>query len=490
MASQGFHQVQKLSQSQVLAPQLRQSLKILQVPAIELRNAILEELQANPTLEELGSEDISVEEQTYEPTLLDEEGKPEFEQPESAQKLDFSDQFEILKKMGDDFTDLMYQEAGESNYTNEDAQRRQHFFDSLTGSTSMQEELLDQAHQQEENPHVLTAFEYLIGNLDERGFLTTTASETALVSNIPLLAAQNAVRLLQSLEPVGIGAYSIQECLLIQLRAKQKHGSLAALIIDECWDLLLRRRIPEIARKLSASTEEVAQSIAEIARLDPAPGRKFAEDNNSVVQPDVTVYQDEYDEWQIELNNDYIPRLRISNTYKEILAKGQVTGKDREYLQEKFRSGRFLISSIEQRQQTIERITRQIIKFQKGFFEEGSSALKPLTMNQIAEEVGVHETTVSRAIANKYMRTPHGTFDMKYFFTSGYQSDDGQSRSNTSVKERIAEIISEEPAQKPYSDQRVVQILETEGVKIARRTVAKYRDELNILPTNLRRQYK
>ncbi|MFP4281867.1 MAG: RNA polymerase sigma-54 factor, partial [Opitutales bacterium] len=202
-----------------------------------------------------------------------------------------------------------------------------------------------------------------------------------------------------------------------------------------------------------------------------------------------TVYEDEHGNWQIELNNDYIPRLRISSAYKEMLAKGVLKGKDREYLQEKFRSSKFLISSIEQRQQTIERITREILNFQLAFFESGSSRLRPLTMNQVAEKVGVHETTVSRAIANKYIRTPHGVFEMKYFFTPGYQGQDGTSLSNTSVKERIAKIIENEPPRKPLSDQKVVEILAKEGVTIARRTVAKYREELGILPTNLRRRY-
>jgi RNA polymerase sigma-54 factor len=281
----------------------------------------------------------------------------------------------------------------------------------------------------------------------------------------------------------------IRECLLLQLQRQGLQQSVAARIVRDQWALLLRRRIPEIARAISARPTEVEDAIRIIAQLDPAPARKFAEDSNHIVEPDVTVEQDDDGEWLVHLNSDYIPRLRISPEYKALLAKGTLSPKEREYLQTKFRSGRFLMSAIEQRQQTIERITRKLLEFQSGFFERGRAHLRPLTMNQVAEAVGVHETTVSRAIAGKYIRTPQGVFDMKFFFTPGYQSEDGASLSNKSIKDRIARIIESEPPQKPFSDQKLVEILKAEGITIARRTVAKYREELGILPTNLRRQY-
>jgi RNA polymerase sigma-54 factor len=222
--------------------------------------------------------------------------------------------------------------------------------------------------------------------------------------------------------------------------------------------------------------------------LDPSPGRRFADDNNRVVIPDVTVEKDN-GQWRILLNNDYIPRLRISQTYRDLIAKGQLSKDERDYLRERMRSGRFLINSIEQRQQTIERITREIIKVQEDFFEQGVARLKPLTMTQIADVVGVHETTVSRAIANKYIKTPHGVFDFKYFFTPGYQADSGDAVSNTSVKEMINDLIAGEDRAHPLSDQELVAKLQGKGINIARRTVAKYREELGLLPSNLRREY-
>jgi len=204
--------------------------------------------------------------------------------------------------------------------------------------------------------------------------------------------------------------------------------------------------------------------------------------------PDVTVEKED-GKWQIRLNSDYIPRLRISQTYRELIARGQLSKEERDYLRERMRSGRFLINSIEQRQQTIERITREIIKVQEEFFEHGVSKLRPLTMTQIADVVGVHETTVSRAIANKFIQTPHGVFEIKYFFTPGYHAQSGDSVSNTSVKEMINDVIAGEDRAHPLSDQELVAKLQAKGINVARRTVAKYREELGLLPSNLRREY-
>jgi RNA polymerase sigma-54 factor len=334
----------------------------------------------------------------------------------------------------------------------------------------------------------LEAMHHLVGSLDDHGFLTQTPADVALQTNLPLETVQAAVKLLKSFQPPGIGSQNLQECLLAQLAAKGRGESLAARIVRDHFALLTRRRIPEIARKLGARMDDVQAAIEDIGVLDPAPGRRFAEDSNRVVSADVTVEKDG-GEWKIILNTDYIPRLRISNTYKELIAKGTLSKSERDYLREHIRSGKFLINSIQQRQQTIERITREIIKVQGEFFEQGVSKLKPLTMTQIAEVVGVHETTVSRAIANKYIRTPHGVFEFKYFFTPGYQADSGASVSNTSVKEMINDLIMLEDKAHPLSDQEIVAKLQEKGINIARRTVAKYREELGVLPSNLRREY-
>ena len=498
MSAPGFHQglQQRQTQSLVLAPQLRQSLKILQVAAMDLRSVIQEELQSNPTLEELPMDGLSLDrpsEDVGDQGASGEEG-PEpgptsIEAPSDGdgkrEEMDFSKEFDILAKFDDDWRDF----GNSRSYTAEDAEKRQYFFDSLVSETSLQEHLIRQAELAELSPDGFQAIRHLVSSLDDRGYLAQTPADVALQTGLPLAAVQEALATLKAFDPPGIGAQSLGECLLAQLTAQGRGESLPARMVRDHLDLLTRRRIPELARKLGALPDDIQAAVEEIGRLDPAPGRRFADDSNRVVVPDVTVTKDG-GEWKIQLNNDYIPRLRISGTYRELIAKGTLNKSEREYLRERIRSGKFLIDSIEQRQRTIERITREIITAQTDFFEKGVAQLKPLTMTRIADIVKVHETTVSRAIANKYIKTPHGVFEFKYFFTPGYQAESGASVSNTSVKEMIADLVAGEDRGKPFSDQEIVAQLLAKGITIARRTVAKYREELGILPSNLRRDYK
>ena len=502
MSGPGFSQDlrQRQTQSLVLAPQLRQSLKILQVAALELRTVIQEELQANPTLEELPMDGESLDRTTDEhesPESAEDRAEldsdsaspaPTDDSPVKGDEMDFTKEFEILGKIDEDWRDHMASAGGAQPYTSEDAERRQHFFDSLVATTSLQEHLMQQADLSDIDAPTQTALQHLVGSLDDRGFLTQSLPDVALQTALPLDAVKKAHAILKAFDPPGIGAQSLAECLLAQLSALGRKDSLGARMIRDHFELLSRRRIPELARKLGAAPDDVQTAIEEIGKLDPAPGRRFAEDNNRVVIADVTI-EDDDGEWKITLNDDYIPRLRISSTYRDLIAKGTLAKTERDYLRERIRAGKFLIDSIEQRQRTIERITREILKAQIPFFEKGVSELKPLTMTQIADVVGVHETTVSRAIANKYLKTPHGIFDFKYFFTPGYQAESGASVSNTSVKEMIADLVSIEDKGGPLSDQELVTKLQAKGITIARRTVAKYREELGILPSNLRRDY-
>jgi len=513
MQSQGLRQVQKQTQNLVLAPQLRQSLKILQVPALELRSAILEELQTNPLLEELGNNDESLDASEVEPSpdeleveKVDEfpeepgselEGKDsdkeqdiESENQEELQDLDFSDEFAILKEMEEDLREHFESEfEGEAKLGNTDAQdKRKFFFDSLTSEVSLQEHLLDQLKLTEISQGVRDAAEYLIGSLDENGFLNSNLSDIALLSSMPLADLQEAMRTLQTFEPIGIASIDLQDCLIKQMDARDWEDTDQYRIVKDHFPLLVRRRVPELSRKLSQSTQVIHEAIEKISELDPAPGKRFSEDNNQSISADATV-EKVGDEWVISLNSDFIPRLKINRTYKELIAKGVLSSKEKEYVRNQMRAGKFLISSIDQRQNTIERITRKIIERQTGFFEEGSSKLRPMTMSEVADSIEVHETTVSRAIANKFVRTPHGTFPLKYFFTPGYSGKDGDSVSNTSVKEIIGSIIEQEDPSKPLSDRKIVDLLAEKEIKLARRTVAKYREELGISPTNLRRRY-
>ena len=515
MQSQGLRQVQKQTQNLVLAPQLRQSLKILQVPALELRSAILEELQTNPLLEELGNNDESLDAEEVEPSpdeievekidefpeeippeaegkekTTEKEGESETEIQDEVQDLDFSDEFAVLKEMEEDMREHYENEFdGEAKLGNTDAQdKRKFFFDSLTSEVSLQEHLLDQLKLTEINQSTRQAVEYLIGSLDENGFLNSNLSDISLLSNIPLADLQEALATLQTFEPIGIASLGLQDCLLRQMEARNWQETDQFTIVKDFFPMLVRRRVPELSRKLSRSTETIHEAIEKISELDPSPGKRFSEDNNQSISADATV-EKVGDEWAISLNNDFIPRLKINRTYKELIAKGVLSSKEKEYVRNQMRAGKFLISSIDQRQNTIERITRKIIERQTGFFEEGSSKLRPMTMSEVADSIEVHETTVSRAIANKFIKTPHGTFPLKYFFTPGYSGKDGDTVSNTSVKEIIGAIIEQENPTKPLSDRKIVDLLAEKEIKLARRTVAKYREELGIPPTNLRRRY-
>ena len=484
MCAQGFNQElrQKQTQSLILAPQLRQSLKILQVAALDLHSTIQEELQTNPSLEEMPMETERIEE----PKTENQDTEPT--ESENREELQFEENFEILNKLDEDWRDYMANAGGNQTYTSEDAEKRAHFFNSLVTETSLQEHLLDQASLSDITPKQREAIEYIVGSLDNSGFLTTSLSDLSLLSGLTLKEMQEGHQILKNFDPPGIGAFDLQDCLATQLELKGRATSWAYDIVQKHFKLLTRRRIPDIARKMSLHVDDVQVAIEEIALLDPAPGRRFSEDNNRAVLPDIVVAKDE-GEWKVSLNSDYIPRLRISSIYKEMIAKGTLSKQEKDYIQEKMRSGKFLINSIEQRQQTIEKIANEIVKIQEGFLDEGVAKLKPCTMTQVAETVGVHETTVSRAIANKYIKTPHGIFEMKFFFTPGYKNADGESISNTSVKDMIQHLVNGENPAKPLSDQEIVSRLKEKDLKIARRTVAKYREELGILPSNLRRQY-
>ncbi len=296
------------------------------------------------------------------------------------------------------------------------------------------------------------------------------------------------LKTIQSFEPVGVGARDLRECLLIQLERSGQTDTLEYRIIRDHMEALGKRRIPEIARGTGQSVDGVQEAIARIGRLDPRPGRAFLPVVEQYVAPEVFVVKNG-DDYTVTTNDEQIPHLRISNVYKDLMSTGGNDAEVKNYIREKIRAGKFLIKSLHQRQTTICNIGKEIVKRQRDFMDKGIAHLKPMTMAQVAEVVGVHETTVSRAVSGKYIETPQGVFEMKFFFTAGLQTASGSDVSNTSVKDMIAEIFKNENAGKPLSDQEVVKMLTDKGINIARRTVAKYRDELGILPSNLRRVY-
>src|SRR5437773_9055665 len=476
MPAQGMQQRQSLALQQVLSPQLQQSLLILQTPLLELRNLVQQEMETNPVLEDLPEE----------PTANDRS------EVEASADENFRDEFEKLASLDEEWRDYMAQSASYSFDGRSDSkqaeEKRQFFFDSIPVQETLQQNLIGQLNQTVLSAGDRKAAELIIGNIDDNGFLQSTPEEMALNSGIPKEDFEKMLALIQSFYPTGVGARDLRECLLIQLHRQGKERTIECKIVSEHMEDLGRRRFPEIARRMGMSVEEVQECANDIARLNPRPGQIFTTAPPNYVLPDVTVERMD-GEYQVILNGEQIPHLRISNTYKDIMAQGNNGSEVKDYIRDKIRSGKFLIRSIHQRQQTISNIAHQIVSRQRDFFEHGSSHLKPMTMKEIADAVGVHETTVSRAVSGKYMATPQGIFEMKYFFTSGYQTATGESMSNTSVKQAVLDLVKHENGNAPLSDMEIVEILRERGIPIARRTVAKYRTELNILPSNMRRKY-
>jgi RNA polymerase sigma-54 factor len=477
MAAQGMQQTQSLALQQVLSPQLQQSLLILQTPLLELRNLVQQEMETNPVLEELPEEVRTDERGEAEPSADD----------------NFDNEFQKLASLDEEWRDYMAQSASYSSdgsrNSREAQDKRQFLFDSIPVQDTLQQNLIGQLNQSVLSASDRKAAELVIGNIDDNGFLQSTPEEMALNSGIPREDFEKMLALIQSFYPPGVGARDLRECLLIQLQRQEKKNTLEYKIVSEHMEDLGRRRFPDIARRMGTSVEDVQNAANNIARLNPRPGQVFAAAPQNYVLPDVIVEKMD-GEYQITLNNEQIPHLRISNLYKDIIASGNnQSGEVKDYIRDKIRSGKFLIRSIHQRQQTIFNIAQQIVSRQRDFLEHGPSHLKPMIMREVADAVGVHETTVSRAVSGKYMATPQGVFEMKYFFTSGYQTATGESLSNISVKEAILDLVKHENGSAPLSDHEMVEILGERGIPIARRTVAKYRDELNILPSHMRRKY-
>ena len=448
-----FQQIQKQTQGLALTPQLRQSLKVLQSPILELRALLRQNLQQNPLLEEV--EEVFPEKPSAELETGDE---APYDSPSAADP-------EELEK------------------------RRQRLLDNLVAPQgSLREHLLEQALLLNLDPLQKGALIYLIDSLNDRGLLSGKLEELAQAGDLDLSAAQEALKQLQSFDPPGIGARDLQECLLLQLERAGRGDSLAGRIVRSHFAQLPQRKVTEIAREEKTTPEAVERALAEIGRLNPSPGRAFTQAPEPIISADLIFYK-QHGEWKVRLNEDALPKLRLSMAYKDMLGRENLNARDRDYLIGQIREGRALLDAIAQRRRTLENIGRVLLRRQHDFFEQGPEALKPLTMAQIAEEIGMHEATVSRAVADKFADTPWGFFELRRFFTHGYETRDGEAAAVEAVKERIGAHIRNEDARHPLSDQAIAEILAGEGIQIARRTVAKYRESLEIPTAQLRKRF-
>ena len=499
--AQGLQLSQRLSQSLVLAPQLQQSLALLQAPTLELKALVEQELQQNPVLEEIETEESDLRDKS-ERDSDEVAAAPDLAEPpsdgivdptsekNSAEPVDdFQAEFEKLVQLDQEWRDHFSQTNVAVRQSSEEEERRQFMFDSLTVGTSLAQMLMDQMRESALTEEERGIAELIVGNIDDYGYLKTTVEELSALTSLPQEKISEVLKVIQTFDPPGVGARDLRECLMIQLERGGKTDSLEYRIVRDHMEALGKRRIPEIARGTNCEVEEVQVAMSRIGRLEPRPGRAFLPDTDQYVLPEVFV-QKNGDDFLVTTNDEHIPHLRISNVYKDLMSAGENNAEVKNYIREKIRAGKFLIKSLHQRQTTILNIGKEIVKRQRDFMEKGVAHLKPMTMAQVAEVVGVHETTVSHAVSAKYIETPQGIFEMKFFFTAGLQTTGGgEGVSNTSVKDMIAEIFKAEDSAKPLSDQEVVKMLADKGITIARRTVAKYRDELGILPSNLRKVY-
>ncbi len=500
--AQGMHLSQRMSLSQVLAPQLQQSLALLQAATLELRTLVEQELSQNPLLEEIAAPETDQTDKKNDDSpdeaqvaALDPAEPPPETPPEAPMEKadgdrtdDFQAEFEKLVAEDQQWRDVFSASNGPMRQSEEAEEKRQFMFDSLTSTTSLQEDMLEQVRTSELSEADYPLAEMIIGNIDERGYCRVQMADLASLTGQKTEKLEEVLKVIQTFTPAGIAARDIRECLMLQLERKGKQDTLEYKVVSEHMDALLKRRLPEIARGCQVEVDEIQDVLEEIGKLEPQPGRQFLPDENRYIVPEIFITR-VGDDFAVSTNEEHIPHLRISNAYKDLMARADAGPEVREYIREKIRAGKFLIKSIHQRQTTITNIAKEIVKRQREFMDKGVAHLKPLTMVQVAAVVGVHETTVSRAVSGKYMQTPQGIFEMKYFFTSGLQTDDGAGVSNTSVKDMISDIFKAENTAKPLSDQEVVKMLKAKGIILARRTVAKYRGELNILPSNLRKQY-
>lgn len=466
---------------QTMAPQLRQSLELLQVPALELRTLVQQEMETNPTLEEIQPED-EVQDKS-ETEIIDAEAEAE----DQATEAQLDAEFEMLTHLDDEWRD--YFNNTRTRASKDDIARHQFAMDSVSQPVSLQQHLMNQVTLADLDEDEGRLAEMIIGSMDDDGYLTSSLEDLASSTGEEFQKLCDILELIKDFDPIGVGAQSLSECLWLQLKRLGRGEGLAAEIVLKHLDQLAAHKYAEIAKTLGVSADEIEKEARLISTLEPKPGRRFSPEATSYVVPEVSVIRNDEGEYVVIMNNDYVPRLQISEHYRTLMQDSETPTEVKKYIRDKVHSSMFLIKSISQRQQTIYNIASEIVRIQRSFFDEGISHLRPLIMAEVAGLVGVHETTVSRAIAGKYMQTPRGTFEMKYFFTPGYTNADGQSVSNQVIKDAISTLIAEEDTFSPLSDQAIVKKLEEKGYKVARRTIAKYREELKILPSHLRKGY-
>ncbi|MCB0327234.1 MAG: RNA polymerase factor sigma-54 [Bdellovibrionales bacterium] len=461
----------KLSQQLVMTPQLQQAIKLLQLNRLELAQQCRNELMENPILEE-----------SFE--FQDEMTKSD-DQEQRREKLEDRTTKELDPQSGSGTEDINWE-----NYLNSQSSRpvergfREHnseqtsFEANLTRHTSLFDHLQWQLQLTKLSDEETLIGNEIIGNLDESGYFKGSLYDIASRLKVSDHKVHKVLEHIQRFDPVGVGARNLQECLLLQIRHLEQNHLVSRIILHHMLELE-KRQYKKIAKSLNASQEEIIEAVKFIQKLDPKPGRQFYDESMQYITPDIYVYMVN-DEPVIAQNEDGLPKLRVSNYYQSFLRGEKVNEQTKEYIQDKLRSAIWLIRSIHQRQRTIYKVTESIVKIQREFLDKGVSSLKPMVLKDVAEDIGMHESTVSRVTTNKYVHTPQGIFELKFFFNSSIKRLHGSDMASEAVKEKIRAIVASENQKKPYSDQELVELLRQSNIDIARRTVAKYREMLGI----------
>jgi len=471
------------SQRVVMTPLLQQAIQLLQLSTLELQEVVNKELLENPLLEEVTPDtpetpaDAPVSADTPPaPTVeqLSTDPPPTSERQTDELPFDFN---AIMSAAGDE-------DHEERSLVSQEDRDDLPFENIVRNQASLADHLEEQLRFASEDAAVRRIGTQVIGNLDEDGYLRAEIEEIAQRSGATAEEVAAVLQVVQGFDPAGVAARNVQECLLLQLRRDPLPDPVSVEIVETHFDDLSRRRYSDIARAMKLALDRIMESVEEIMALEPKPGRRFGGNDSRYIVPDVFVYK-LGDEYTIVLNEDGIPRLRVNSLYRSLLRS---SGNDaRQYVEQKLRSALWLIKSVDQRQRTLRKVTQSIVKFQREFLDRGLAHLRPLSLRDVGEDIGMHESTISRVTTNKYVETPQGLFELKFFFHSGIASGDGEMVSSVSVKKMIQDILAAEDPAKPQSDQEVAQALQKRGLTIARRTVAKYREELGILPSHQRR---
>ena len=487
----------KLTQQLVMTPQLQQAIRLLQLSRQELVDAVQQELVENPLLD---VEESADDDNAQGPSEGASDGKaaaeveardaaaapeaPEVEAPAEAQSAEPSAEEMVVDVDWDSYMESRPQtsmaRAEDDRPTVEDNSPRTSLADHLTWQLGFLE-----LEEPEERVGI-----QIVGNLNDNGYLEESLEAIAENVGIEVDRVEKVLRRIQEFDPVGVAARSLAECLIVQAHRAGVDNALALKIIHEHLDLLQRRDFRGIARIESVSVEDVALAADVVASFEPRPGREFSSDEPIYITPDIFVHKIG-DEYHVVLNEDGLPKLRVSSAYRSVLARNNGEAKEtKEYVREKLRSAVWMIKSIHQRQRTIVKVMQSILRFQREFFDKGSQFLRPLNLRDVADDIGMHESTVSRVTTNKYVQTPHGVYELKFFFNSSIRTSDGEAIASESVKEKIKTIIAGEDSSRPLSDQRIAELLKAEHINIARRTVTKYREALRILSSTRRRQFR